>query len=37
MYLLTMGYFLAHTSLDMASEQSATSGENLSLSTLRSA
>ena len=28
-YLLTMGWFLAHTSLDMTPEQSATCAENL--------
>ena len=29
MYLLTMGWILAHTSLAMTPEQSATSGEEL--------
>ena len=30
-YLLTMGWFLAHTSLAMTTKHSATSGENLFL------
>ena len=35
MYLLTMGWFLAHTSLAMTPEHSATNGEYSSLSTLQ--
>ena len=35
MYLLTMGWFLAHTSLAMTPEHSATNGENSSLRSAR--
>ena len=35
MYLLTMGWFLAHTSLAMTPEHSATNGEYSSLRSAR--